>query len=1007
MKTLPPGQLAEAELLHHRTCAAGNGSHVLPIHRRIHITDDDSLIGVLLDLAVTDLADYIDRGGFGFDSNALKAAFLHLLDAVSRCHARGIYHRDIKPANILRSPAGDLLLADFGMCTPNARSTSDCGTTFYMTPEMLREEEYACAQSDTWALGVTFLNMLSSSCDFPWGIASPEDPEFAQFLATPHEYLARTYPISTALTALLVRVFHPVPAERPSLQQMKQDIEQMETLMFQLPDAASTGSSSIAETPEDQCFDDYPWEAPTSSVLTSNASAGCTCPVEPQADKAKSPVASNAKSSTASAASFCIPAADDPAVLALPLSSQARLARLRARGPPPKQLYSWRRYPPLSELPEPEVELGFLERIWEGIGRALMGEEDWQEELGFGPQRVSGAAVLRRGMGLRVAEECEEPRGDDKSTIAHPASEVITEVVMRVADDRDTKGLDRDLSCLVFVVLSVPLCVECGPALWLARIATSRHRYDGSLSHRQLVDRIGADRNRSWSRVELRKVLKQDLDFKGEFAFGRAFPDAPNPCLTLDDVGLVGLPLSPEGAKAVIGQCVEAPFGKGERTVVDKHVRDTWEMVASKVKFRNPAWNAFVNRLVGEVCTALAVNVAASQPRAELYKLLVYEKGSHFLPHVDTEKANGMFASIIIVLPSEFTGGDVHTSHSGVHSTFNSSKGSLTQTTVLAWYTDVKHEVKPITGGYRFALSYNLMHTTTALRPALSSATGPMQKLRSIFQAWNADESASDRIYYLLDHDYSMANLSASALKGKDAHIIAVLDTLAKEIGFGLGLACMEMTETGSGDGDGGGYSYGRRRKWGYSYEEEDDDEDVDFVEDPERTASIECFVDPDGNPIEDDDLEADDSLHEELKSKGHYNQEYEGYMGNYAGTLERFYRSSILVIWPRWSTIGGGNADRRATGSFERLESCDSDAPTAEERSDFEYLCEVVRFMDDTQDDAIELLFDTAVRWCDAKLWSKAVVAVCGGVRLDAFGLEHLRAGYEAFGFGAIAETL
>ncbi|KAF7294272.1 hypothetical protein HMN09_01155800 [Mycena chlorophos] len=253
-----------------------------------------------------------------------------------------------------------------------------------------------------------------------------------------------------------------------------------------------------------------------------------------------------------------------------------------------------------------------------------------------------------------------------------------------------------------------------------------------------------------------------------------------------------------------------------------------------------------------------------------------------------------------------------------------------------------------------------------------------------------------------------MANLSASALKGKDAHIIAVLDTLAKEIGFGLGLACMEMTETGSGDGDGGGYSYGRRRKWGYSCEEEDeDDEDVDFVEDPERTASIECFVDPDGNPIEDDDLQADDSLHEELKSKGHYNQEYEGYMGNYAGTLERFYRSSILIIWPRWSNIGGGNADRRATGSFERLEACDSDTPTAEDRSDFEYLCEVVRFMDDTQDDAIEILFDTAVRWCDVQLWSKAVAAVCGGVGLDAFGLEHLRAGYEAFGFDAIAKTL
>ena len=41
-----------------------------------------------------------------------------------------------------------------------------------------------------------------------------------------------------------------------------------------------------------------------------------------------------------------------------------------------------------------------------------------------------------------------------------------------------------------------------------------------------------------------------------------------------------------------------------------------------------------------------------SQVEAEIYKLLLYEKGQHFLAHKDTEKVEGMFATMIVVLPA-------------------------------------------------------------------------------------------------------------------------------------------------------------------------------------------------------------------------------------------------------------------------------------------------------------------------------------------------------------------
>lgn len=64
-----------------------------------------------------------------------------------------------------------------------------------------------------------------------------------------------------------------------------------------------------------------------------------------------------------------------------------------------------------------------------------------------------------------------------------------------------------------------------------------------------------------------------------------------------------------------------------------------------------------------------------------------------------------MFATIIVILPSMYTGGEVHVSHSSSYEVFDFAAQSLLSTVALAWYTDVFHEVKPVTSGYRLALS--------------------------------------------------------------------------------------------------------------------------------------------------------------------------------------------------------------------------------------------------------------------------------------------------------------
>ena len=55
-----------------------------------------------------------------------------------------------------------------------------------------------------------------------------------------------------------------------------------------------------------------------------------------------------------------------------------------------------------------------------------------------------------------------------------------------------------------------------------------------------------------------------------------------------------------------------------------------------------------------------------------------------------------MFATLIVDLPAPHTGGDVVVSHCGQYKRISPSCWETTDTRVLAWYTDVMHEVEPI-----------------------------------------------------------------------------------------------------------------------------------------------------------------------------------------------------------------------------------------------------------------------------------------------------------------------
>ena len=109
--------------------------------------------------------------------------------------------------------------------------------------------------------------------------------------------------------------------------------------------------------------------------------------------------------------------------------------------------------------------------------------------------------------------------------------------------------------------------------------------------------------------------------------------------LDVKKLGTVRVPVAPRRARQLIEHCTLAPYGLGSKTIVDTSVRNVWELGPRKFKIVSPDWNSRLAELLKTVATALGLK--GEKITARLYKLLVYEQGSFFLPHQDTEKPMG------------------------------------------------------------------------------------------------------------------------------------------------------------------------------------------------------------------------------------------------------------------------------------------------------------------------------------------------------------------------------
>lgn len=215
---------------------------------------------------------------------------------------------------------------------------------------------------------------------------------------------------------------------------------------------------------------------------------------------------------------------------------------------------------------------------------------------------------------------------------------------------------------------------------------------------------------------------------------------------------------------------------------MDRSVRLTWELSSHEFRSTNPAWPEFLDTIKQDAAHSLGLSPASMS--LEPHKLLLYETGSFFNSHDDSEKAPDMIGSLSICLPSNNEGGDVHLSHAGRDHVYAIAPSSAFDLTVLAWFSEVTHEVNEITAGHRLVLTYNIMHSSGACASA-GFFSQQLAELKGDIAEWSRDFPDLSRLVYYLDHTYSRSSLSTN-LKGRDRAVFAILQQLSSESGFYL-----------------------------------------------------------------------------------------------------------------------------------------------------------------------------------------------------------------------------
>lgn len=390
----------------------------------------------------------------------------------------------------------------------------------------------------------------------------------------------------------------------------------------------------------------------------------------------------------------------------------------------------------------------------------------------------------------------------------------------------------------------------------------------------------------------------------GDFFVSGAL-ELPLPKVEVAGVGTLSFPVLEGQVSAIIQQAERAPYGRGQETIVDTSVRRVWQLSPDKLRIGGKSWAKSFASILSEVIVGLGCDETTVS--ADLYKLLVYDSGGFFLAHRDTEKSDGMFGTLLVVLPSAHRGGELIIRHAGREVSLDMGSVEFSELAFAAFYSDCEHEVRPITQGNRVCLVYNLIQQRPTQGDAVNLRAPDYEahvaKATAMLERALGRKGSTNKIAWLLEHHYSPAGLSFAALKSSDAAKVRVLAQAAARAGCVAHLGIVHIEESGAAQPNYDHYGSGRGRYYDEDEEDDEGSDDFEVIEVSDSWQYVDQWVDREGCPVDfgplplaDGELLPAGALDDEMPD----DQRLLEASGNEGASFERAYHRAALVIWHR-----------------------------------------------------------------------------------------------------------
>ncbi|KAJ7066361.1 hypothetical protein C8F01DRAFT_1123021 [Mycena amicta] len=493
---------------------------------------------------------------------------------------------------------------------------------------------------------------------------------------------------------------------------------------------------------------------------------------------------------------------------------------------------------------------------------------------------------------------------------------------------------------------------------------------------------------------QLRKILKGALRFDGEIAcFTQFHPnDVPNPFLSIEGVGVVGVPLSARDSAVIL-------LSLGVQ-----------EVPASQITFENPGWDAWVKETAGKKAFKDLVGDHAPPmtPSFALRKLVLKGPGSE-TTNFSVPTTENQMGTIIIFLPSVHTGGRLGFNHEDQNFEVDELEDqSGFFTSVVASFSGVDCEMSPILSGYQIGLVYDILSRPGAEPIALPNTQQLDQHLKSALSTWATDSESSDaRIHLLLAQKYKNdQSFKCDALTGADDNFWKHLAPIVRDLGLHPYFAHIEVKVEASSSVTSWEYYYEGRNPFMDIGEDDFHFNIEDQLGDGQGELSVTQTVGMDGMPlcVPNPTFELGDLVDEDIDRYGEDDSEFVR-DDEWHGSLTHIYRRTVLVLCK--SSDGFAlDMHKLYDHATTTLRNSDSAIPSEKEMA---LVNGLLQFAGETNKDRRHsiacLLQSCATRWKNLPILLRMSDAC--GVDKDVYvlGIDNLVAMYQAFGWGPLKE--